>query len=606
MRRAGPIVATLLVAGGLVVFLLERKGGHEAAALGVWIVLHVVVIAAALLEAPWQDPANARGRLRTATLAAALAALAALAVGWDLAGVPRNVHNDVGSTVEAARALVEGRRGLFEPGYAEIPGPGSLPTALSLKLFGNTMVGGRAGAAAMGILAVLGIFALGRELRNQRTGFFAGILLVSSVPFVHYSRLTPFGEVTAWSVWLLWAVLKAVRADRPAPWLAAGVLGGWGFMLFYSARVSLLGALAGAALLLARPIRQAPRRLGFLALFAVGAGMSVAPVVPVWLDRPASFFHRMADSFSLYDPATGWHPGVLARVTGEPMQRTLAMFWPVLSPGRGVDLAGQGTLDVSFGPALGILLLAGLLLTLADGSGTAGLIVVWLTVMLLGCGVFAQATPWYTRLVPVTAAAALLMARAVDGLVGLVPAGGSGRRLAAAAAAAAAGTLLVFGAIPNVRKYVRFEEEQSPTVFSAFRLEADRLPIGTRFVCVTFERPDFTCRHSAFGPFLARPFTEDASHPIDVLPISPGRRTAFLIPFQRFVSHPSDPELLVGEIRRFHPDARVIRTGRLPEDPGRHLGAVVVVEPGRLDATEGALPRSGPAMRPARPVGLTR
>ena len=246
-------------------------------------------------------------------------------------------------------------------------------------------------------------------------------------------------------------------------------------MLFYSARVSLLGALAGAALLLARPIRQAPRRLGFLALFAVGAGMSVAPVVPVWLDRPASFFHRMADSFSLYDPATGWHPGVLTRVTGEPMQQTLAMFWPVLSPGRGVDLAGQGTLDVSFGPALGVLLLAGLLLTLADGPGTAGIIVVWLTVMLLGCGVFAQATPWYTRLVPVTAAAALLMARAVDGLVGLVPAGGSGRRLAAAAAA---GTLLVFGAIPNVRKYVRFEESSRRLCFQPFGSRRTDFPKG--------------------------------------------------------------------------------------------------------------------------------
>ncbi len=583
VRRAGWIAAAVLAAGGPAVFLLERKGRHEAA-LGLWIALHVVVIAAVLLEAPRRAPSGAGGRLRTAGLVAALTFLAALAVGWNLAGVPRNVHNDVGSTVEAARALVEGKRGLFEPGYAEIPGPGSLPTALSLKLLGNTLVGGRAGAAAMGILAVLGVFALGSELRNRRAGFVAGILLVGSVPFVHYSRLTPFGEVTAWSVWLLWAVLAAARANRPAPWLAAGVLGGWGLMLFYSARVSLLGAFAGAAFLLARPIRVAHRKLGFLALFALGAGMSVAPVAPVWLDRPASFFHRMADSFSLYDPDTGWHPDVLARALGEPMRQTLAMFWPVLSRERGADLAGQGTLDVPVGPALGVLLAAGLLLLLADGWEAAALPVVWLTVMLLGCGVFAQATPWYTRLVPVMAVAALLMARAVDGIVSLVPAGW--RRLAAAAVAAA---LLGFVALPNVRKYLRFEEEQAPTVFTAFRVETERLPEGTRFVCVTLERPDFTCRHSSFGPFLARPFREDVSDPGEVLPIPPGQRAAFLIPFQRFVSHPGDPELLVGEIRRFHPDARVIRTGELSEDPGRPLGAIVVVEPGKVDATKGAV-----------------
>lgn len=577
-RRAGPIAAALLFAGGLVVFQLERKGGHEVATLALWSALHVIAIVAVLLETPPCAPAGPRGHLKTAALAGAVAGLAALAVGWNLADVPRDVHNDVGSTVEAARALVEGSRRIFEPGYAEIPGPGSLPTALSLKLFGNTMIGGRAGAAAVGILAVLGVFALGRELRNERTGFFAGILLAGSVPFVHYSRLTPFGEVTAWSVWLLWAILRAERAERPTLWLAAGVLGGWGLMLFYSARVSLLGAVLGAALLLARPLRRAPRRLAFLALFAVGAWAAIAPVAPVSLDRPSSFFHRMATSFSLYDPVTGFHPGVLARAAGEPMRKTLAMFCSALSPERGADLAGQGTREVPVGPIQGALVLAGLLLLFADGWGTAVLPVVWFTVMLLGCGAFAQATPWHTRLVPATAVAALLMARTLDGLVGLVPATGSWRRLAAAATASA---VLFSVTVPNVRRYVRYEEGRPPSIYTAFRLEADQLPTGTRFVCVTFERPDFSCRHSSFGPFLARPLTQDVDNPLDVLPVPPGKRTAFLVPFERFVPDFRDPELLVGEILRFHPDARVIQTGTLPGAPERPLGAVVVVEPSK-------------------------
>jgi hypothetical protein len=256
------------------------------------------------------------------------------------------------------------------------------------------------------------------------------------------------------------------------------------------------------------------------------------------------------------------------------MLRTLAMFWPGLSPDRGADLAGQGTLSVPFGPVEGILLFAGLLLFFADGWERAVLPVVWLTVMLLGCGVFALATPWYTRLVPVTAVAALLMARAVDGLVSLVPESGFWRRIAAAATAAA---LLVFFTLPNVRRYVRFEEGRPPSIYTAFRLEADRLPEGTRFVCVTFERPDFTCRHSSFGPFLARPFTEDVSDLLDALSVPPGQPTAFLVPFERFVPHSSAPELLVGKILHVHPDARIIRTGALPDDPGRPLGVLVVV-----------------------------
>jgi 4-amino-4-deoxy-L-arabinose transferase-like glycosyltransferase len=573
-HRIGPIAA-LLFAGALVLFQLERTGGHGAASLALWSGLQMLAVAAAFLDAPRPAPAGARVSFRTAALAAAVTVVGALAVGWNLAEVPRNVHNDVGAVVEAARAVAEGRQGLFEPGYAEIPGPGGVPTVLSLKIFGDTMVGARAGAAAVGLLAVLGVFALGRELRSERAGLFAGLLLAGSVPFIHYSRLTPFGEVTAWSVWLLWAILRAERADRPGPWLAAGVLGGWGLLLFYSARVSLLGAVAGATLLLARPLQRAPRRLAFLILFALGAAVVVAPVAPVWVARPSSFFHRMADSFSLYDPASGFHPGVLARAAGKPMRDTLAMFCSALSPEGGADLAGQGTINMPAGPFQGVLLLAGLLLTLADGWRTAVLPVVWFGTMLLGCGVFAQATPWHTRLVPVTAVTALLMARAIDGLVDLVPARGPWRPLAGGVTAAA---LLLLVTLPTVRRYVRFEEERPPSIYTAFRLEAGRLPAGTRFVCVTFERPDFTCRHASFGPFLARPLTQDVVDPDEALPVPPGTRTAFLVPFQRFVPSPRDPESLVAEIVRFHPGARVLRIGTLPGDPERPLGAVVVVE----------------------------
>lgn len=578
MRRVSWIAAALFVAGGPVLFWLGRHGGRDAALLVLWGGLQVTAAAAAHLEAPRRPSPSFHTYRKMALLAVCLALLAALTVGWKLTSVPRNVHNDVGSTVEAARACLEGRRGYFRPGYAEIPGPGSLPTILSLKLLGNTMAGGRAGAAALGIVAVLGVFFLGRELWNDRAGFFAGILLCSSVPFIHFSRLTPFGEVVAYSVWLLWAVLRAARADRPATWLAAGVLGGWGLLLFYSARVSLLGAAAGSALLLARPLRKALRRLALFALFFLGAWVVVAPVVPGWLVRPESFFHRMADSFSLYDPVTGLHLDVLKRVAGEPVLRTLSIFWPGLSPDRGADLADQGTFGAAMGPLEGILLIAGLLLALMDGWQKSVLPVVWLVVMLLGCGVFAQATPWYSRLVPVTSVAALLMGRAVDALVSLVPPKGLWRRLAAVAAAAA---ILLAITLPNVRRYVRFEEERPPTIYTAFRLEAGRLPAGTRILCVAYERPDFTCQHPSFGPFVARPLTEDVSDPLDVLPVPPGRPTAFFIPFERFVPEARDPGLLVEEVRRFHPDATLVPTGTLPGDASRPLGVVVLVGAGK-------------------------
>ena len=568
--------AGLLLLGSLVLFSGQRRGMADANAAGLWVCLHIIAAGTAVAATPPGPRADRRSRARTAVAAAALALLAALFLGRHLTEVPKNVHNDVGSTVEAARAVVRGERSFFSPGYAEIPGPGGLPTQISLAVFGDTMAGERTGAAALGVAAVLGVFALGREVRNGRTGFIGGILLAGSIPFLHYSRITPFGEVTAYSAWLLWAVTRAARTGRPAAWLAAGVLGGWGFLLFYSARVSLLGAIAAATLLLLRPVREAPRRVGALALFALGAWVAVAPVLPGWLARPNAFFHRMDTSFSLYDPATGFHPEVLTRAVGAPLRQTLAMFWPVLSPERGADLAGQGSMSPALGPLEGILLAAGLALTLADGWGGGLAVVVWSAVMLLGCGVFAHATPWYTRLVPLMAASAVFMARAVDGLVGLVPDRGAARRIAAVAAG---GALLSLVAVPSLRAYLRFERERPPTVYTAFRNAAARLPADTRYVCVAYQRDDFSCRHPSFGPFAAAPSGDDVLDPVFLLPVPPGVRTAFLVPYERFVPGALDPDRLVERIRRVHPDARILPVATLPADPGRPLGAVVVVGP---------------------------
>ena len=399
-------------------------------------------------------------------------------------------------------------------------------------------------------------------------------------------------------MWLLWAVVRAARTDKSRRLARHRRARGMGLFLFYSARVSLLGAVAGAALLLLRPLREVPRRAAALVLFVLGAWVAVAPVVPVWLGHPLAFFHRMDTSFSLYDPATGLHPGVLKRAVEGLCARRSPCSGPSSRTREAADLSGQGSMSPAAGPLEGVLLAAGLALTLADGWGAGALVVAWSAVMVLGCGVFAQATPWYTRLVPVMAATAVLMARAVDGLVGLVPARGRWRAIATAAPP---GALLLLVAVPNLRHYLRFELERPPTVFTAFRDATARLPAGTRYVCVVYQRDDFSLppplvravRRHAVGGRRARPR-------LPCCPVPAGRRTAFLVPYERFVPGALDPDRLVEKIRRVHPDARVLLRGSFPTDPRRPLGAVVVV--GHPDGPlEAARPTSsGASRRPSR------
>ena len=192
-RIAAMTGAGLLLLGSLLLFVGQRRGLPRAHAAGLWACLHILAMGRpSRRHRPRRRRTGAPACGRPEPLRPSRCS-AALGNGWDLAEVPKNVHGDVGLTVAAAREVVIGERDFFAPGYAEIPGPGGLPTQVSLALFGDTMAGARAGVAAVGVLAVLGVFVLGREVRNERTGLFAGILLAGSTPFLHFSR-SPLSE----------------------------------------------------------------------------------------------------------------------------------------------------------------------------------------------------------------------------------------------------------------------------------------------------------------------------------------------------------------------------------------------------------------------------
>jgi hypothetical protein len=93
-----------------------------------------------------------------------------------------------------------------------MPNPGFLPLSLGLLIAGKTIVGSRFWGCLMGLARFSGPYALGRGYKSARLGLFAGILLISSIPFLHFSCSTPFREVAAYPVWLLYFLLWAVRA----------------------------------------------------------------------------------------------------------------------------------------------------------------------------------------------------------------------------------------------------------------------------------------------------------------------------------------------------------------------------------------------------------
>jgi hypothetical protein len=567
-------VAALMV-GGLVLWRWRTRGAHPNGSIALWVSLQILCFGLAALSPCRRRFDKSRIPWETVIHVGGLLLLGWIALTTDLEGVPRNVHNDVGSVVQSALDLLEGRADpFFSGGYAEIPYPGHLPASLGLLIAGKTVAGSRLGGCLVGLAAILGTYALGCEYRSTRLGLFASLLLIASIPFLHFSRSTPFGEVTAYSVWLVFLLLRAVRTARPGVWLVLGVVGGWGLFLFYSARVALLGIVLAGVFLSLRSYQVTLRRWYGPLLFTLGFAITVLPMVPYWLSNPGAFSHRMDTSFSLYDPHSGFHSEVLTRAFGEPFLRTLGMFYTER------DKSGQGTMSPAGGPIEATLLSIGLVAVLADGWGANVACLVWFVTMLLGCGVFAQATPWYTRLVPVTPIVSLFMARAIDLLIGFVPLRRPAfKRIVTAVAA----VVLISLAAKNLKTYLQYERARPITEFSAFGRAALALGPKYEFYCVTFQRLEFTCLNGSFAPYFATLDVRDLRDPARAMPFRAGRSVAIMVPFQRTVPRPLDPRALVQEIVARYPRAKVRYV--YGEEGGfqPRLGAIVVLHPGPAD-----------------------
>lgn len=587
-------VVALLFGGGLVLWLCVSRGLQENASISLWVSLQLLCFGLALLSPHAPRLHDRRISRETLVHVAGLLALSSIVFVADLDGAPKNVHNDVGLTVDFAMRLLEGRVDrFFSSGYAEIPNPGHLPTSLGLLIAGKTVAGSRCGGMLMGFAAVLGTYALGREYKSARLGLFASLLLLASIPFLHFSRSTPFGEVAAYSAWLLYLLLRAVRTGRPGVWLAFGVVGGWGLLLFYSARVALAGVVVAAVLLSLRSPRVMLRRWFGPPLFALGLAITVIPMVPYWRSHPEAFFHRMDTSFALYNPQTGFHGEVLERALGKPLLKTLRMFYDER------DGSGQGTLSPAAGPMEATLLSVGLLVVLTEGWGANVACLSWFLMMLLGCGAFAEATPWYTRLVPVVPVVSLFMARAIDLPLDVLPLKRPGGKRIVAALVSAALIALV---MKNLKTYLEFERARPAMDFTAFGRAATALGPQYRFYCVTFQRPDFTCEHPSFLPYLADFDVFDVRDPARTIPNPEGRPVAIMIPFERFVPRPLNPRVLVDEIRSLYRPARFVSVRREGSGSAPLIGVIAVVPPApsRAETSSGGTGAGPPPAGPHR------
>jgi 4-amino-4-deoxy-L-arabinose transferase-like glycosyltransferase len=234
--------------------------------------------------------------------------------------------------------------------------------AAIIRLFdtGLTFLSLKLSNAVMGVVTVIGVYLLGREVGGHRLGFVAGFFVAVSMWAVAPSRIGlryPFAP--AFTSLALWSLLRALRTMRPNEWLVAGLILGAGLHGYTAFRMM---PIVAVAIVLLRLLFEQRTRLQAVAstiygftLYVTMASLVFLPLARYMSEAPEMFWYRsLTRATSLEAPV---REGLVLAHT---LLRTLGMFNWVGDEVWVVALRGRPVLDAVSGG----LLVLGLVYTL--------------------------------------------------------------------------------------------------------------------------------------------------------------------------------------------------------------------------------------------------
>ena len=281
---------------------------------------------------------------------AAILALAAAARFYNLGAIPFGMWRD------EARHGLEALRILTEPGYRPvyIPNislPGLYPTLLAadFKLFGASLASLRGLTAGAGVLAIVALWVVARQLWGPHVALVAALLGAVGSWRVSIDRLafdtapTTLCTLAAFALFLTGVAQVRRGGGGLVAFALSGVCGGLAIYNYYPGRFA-LPVLAGAAIVLFVRERDgfARRCWPGLILCIVVAALTLVPLGQYAVEQPDNFFKRTEQVFVLSDQylegrtkLEAVEQNIMRHIgmfnwRGEPNARHHAPNWPML------------------------------------------------------------------------------------------------------------------------------------------------------------------------------------------------------------------------------------------------------------------------------------
>ncbi|KKS96313.1 hypothetical protein A3B05_01405 [Candidatus Giovannonibacteria bacterium RIFCSPLOWO2_01_FULL_43_160] len=274
--------------------------------------------------------------------------------------------------------------------------------SLSVAVFGHTPWALRLPSAIFGLLTVLGLYFLTKELFSGRVALFASFFLATSFWHINFSRMG-FRAIMApfFLIWSFYFLFLGIRKKRESIFILAGLLLGLGAHSYIAYRVTPIIALLPLWKFyknwqLRRPTSNycAPCLIG---LFIFMAFLAALPLLWYYAQNPADFLGRTS-AISIFNIPQPLAPTPIKLVWGlgqfsENLVKTLGMFNFVGDFNWRHNFAGSPQL---WWP-IGILFLIGIWLSLKKIKWPESFLLLWFVVMILPVALSNESLPHALR-----------------------------------------------------------------------------------------------------------------------------------------------------------------------------------------------------------------
>ncbi len=410
---AGMFWAAILAITALVLFDLH---GEQPVVVAAWLGSILMIFAAQFEHIHFRRPSIGHEEW---PYLAALLLLVLLALGtrtYHLATLPNNLDGDFASVGIQARALAMGeQRHIFTYGWANIPILGYLPAWLSMLMFGTGLAGLNASGVIEGLLIILGVYLVGRELFSFRAGLFAAALLTISYTHLAASRQSVYIDPAFFMLFAIYFVVIGLRRSQGWALVLSGVLTALCLEMYYAGR--LIVPFFGLMLLYVAAFHRSwlLARWKSLAIWLAAVVITLGPMLEVFARDPGPLGAHQQEVFIL-DPALIRHMEGVYGVSSVP-QMLWQQFWRTIwmfhyYPDKGTQFSlGLPYLD----PLGGVLFALGLgYVLLSWRRPSVAWLGVWITLgMVLGCFLTGN-PPFWPRLILLLPAVALVCGVALD------------------------------------------------------------------------------------------------------------------------------------------------------------------------------------------------